>query len=144
MVLSLNGGDLDNMATFEHLYNRDHEKRRQYNRGEQRIFLACKKCNNQRNEPNNNEPNTIEKTIKKIVPKQQWGDEKFIERISVVIEDERTMQKEISKIDKNINRLKHERQVVANKLAKKSKYRELLIRLWNEENPSVKQHLLSI
>lgn len=137
MVFCLaNGLNYENEATFDHLYNRDHELRNApQEHGERRIFLVCRKCNAEKSkiEPNKQEPNGVEKTIQKLVPKEKWTDEKYINRITKVLEEERELSKEIGTREKQIRKLKHEKTTFELKLGKKTKYRNLLLTM-KEEN----------
>lgn len=136
MVLSFaDKCNIDNLATFDHLYNRDHELRADVSgTGEKRIFLVCKKCNGEKSkaEPNKQLPNGVEKTVQKLVPKEKWSDEKFMERVTKVINEENDMNRQMSQIEKDIKRLMNEKTVLTIKISKKVKYRNILIRTFNE------------
>lgn len=127
--------NIENLATFDHKYNRDHELRRHKDVDERRIFIVCKKCNHERSktEPNNQELNTTDKTVKKIVPKERWSDEKLIERIKIVVDQERELAIRMSQIDKDFKKLLNEKLSIRGKLSKKAKYRNLLMCNMEEE-----------
>lgn len=136
MILSFaNHGNEDNLATFDHKYNRDHELRLNLNNStEKRIFIVCKKCNNEKakSEPNLQEPNGVEKKIKKLVPKEKWADEKYMERIATVLADEIEMSKKVGQCDKQIRKINHEKRVLELAISKKVRYRNQLINNLND------------
>lgn len=125
----------DSSATFDHKYNRDHELRTVPNNDmERRIYIVCRKCNNEKSklETNKQEINSVNKTVQKLIPKEYWGREKYIERVSAVVEDERKLNFEMSQIDKQIMRLRHEKTKLTVQLSKKVRYRNLLISFKDE------------
>lgn len=139
MVLSFdNKFNPENLATFDHLYNRDHPLRADVSgTGEKRIFLVCKKCNGEKSktEPNNQQAKGIEKTIQKLVPKSQWSNQQFMDRITKVLNEENEMNREMSQIDKTIKRLLNEKGKLTVQLSKKVKYRNLIIQTQEENYP---------
>lgn len=132
LSLSMSGSNLDNLATFDHKYNRDHEKRNEVEEGERRIFIVCKKCNNARNksEPNKQEPHTLEKSVRRIVPKEAWSDEKFMDIISKVTQEEIGLSKMVCQLDKQIKGIQHQKKQLAAAISKKVKSRNLLMSHW--------------
>lgn len=116
-----------NLATFDHLYNRDHPERGEAF-GEKRIFLVCKKCNTEKSkgEPNNQEQNTPIKTAKKIVPKRLWTDEETMNHIAKVLEEESELSRSITNCDKQIGASQNEKIRFRAALSKKVLYRKSL------------------
>ena len=124
----------DNVATLDHKYNRDHEERTLSSDLGKRIFIVCSKCNSEKSviEPNRQLPSSTEKTVKKIVPKEKWSDEKFMSKMEELVERERTLCMEQGNIDKQMDRLLHNKGKIQIQLSKLVKYRNLLLDIRSE------------
>lgn len=65
--------------------------------------------------------------FKKVIPKEKWPDEKTIQRIEVVDIDIANFNRQMNKIDSQINELKEKKKSIMAKVSDKNKYRKQLV-----------------
>lgn len=142
MILSFGVGHTlknvpDNLATFDHKYNRDSPERTAPQNGEKRIFIVCAKCNTEKSkiEPNLCIPKSPLKTANKLVPKEKWSDEKFMQRILDVTEREMNLNRRNAEIEKSIRVLQLERIDNNKHISKAVTYRSMLLKTVEQEIP---------